>query len=284
MAPPQSVLVTGASSGIGRAVAEELHRRGFSVVAAARCLDSLDGLPCASKVELDVTNDTSVRHAVAAAGPIEVLINNAGIGSGGPAEHLPLEETVRQMDTNYFGCVRLTRAVLPQMRRRGSGTIVSLSSMSAKIPWPFGGSYAASKAAVDSYSEALRFEVAPFGIRVLIIEPGKIATNFGARFQIHGGEDDAYQPLSTAWGHQFTMPAPGPGLVADALANALGDPDAPSHITVGEDAAELLALRRRLPSREFDQRFAAYFGLQTSGADRSGADPYASWTDGGEKQ
>lgn len=277
MAAPRSALVTGASSGIGRAVAEELHRRGFSVVAAARRLDSIDGLRCARKVELDVTSDTSVRHAVAAAGSIEILVNNAGIGSGGPAEHLPLEETVRQMDTNFFGVVRLTRAVLPQMRRRASGTIVNISSMSAKIPWLFAGSYAASKAAVDSYSEALRFEVAPFGIRVLVVEPGKIATNFGARFQIHGGEDDAYEPLSSAWGHQFTIPAPGPGLVADAVANALGQPDAPSHIAVGEDATELLALRRRLADREFDQRFAAYFGLDTSRADAS-----APRTDGGE--
>lgn len=277
MAAPRSALVTGASSGIGRAVAEELHRRGFSVVAAARRLDSIDGLRCARKVELDVTSDTSVRHAVAAAGSIEILVNNAGIGSGGPAEHLPLEETVRQMDTNFFGVVRLTKAVLPQMRRRASGTIVNISSMSAKIPWLFAGSYAASKAAVDSYSEALRFEVAPFGIRVLVVEPGKIATNFGARFQIHGGEDDAYEPLSSAWGHQFTIPAPGPGLVADAVANALGQPDAPSHIAVGEDATELLALRRRLADREFDQRFAAYFGLDTSRADAS-----APRTDGGE--
>jgi NAD(P)-dependent dehydrogenase (short-subunit alcohol dehydrogenase family) len=277
MAAPRSVLVTGASGGIGRAVAEELHRRGFSVVAAARRLDSLDGLLCARKVELDVTSDTSVRNAVAAAGSIGILVNNAGIGSGGPAEHLPLEETVRQMDTNFFGVVRLTRAVLPQMRRRASGTIVNISSMSAKIPWLFAGSYAASKAAVDSYSEALRFEVAPFGIRVLVVEPGKIATDFGPRFQMHGREDDAYEPLSSAWGHQFTMPAPGPNLVADAVANALGDPDAPSHIAVGEDATELLALRRRLADREFDERFAAYFGLEASSAD-----PSAPRTDGGE--
>jgi NAD(P)-dependent dehydrogenase (short-subunit alcohol dehydrogenase family) len=279
MAAPRNALVTGASSGIGRAVAEELHRQGFRVVAAARRLDSLDGLPCASKVELDVTSDTSVRHAVAAAGSIEILINNAGIGSGGPAEHLPLEETIRQMDTNFFGVVRLTRAVLPQMRRRGSGTIVNISSMSAKIPWLFAGSYAASKAAVESYSEALRFEVASFGIRVLLVEPGKIATSFGARFQIHGGEDDAYEPLSSAWGQQFAMPAPGPNLVADAVADALGDPDAPSHIALGEDAIELLALRRRLADREFDERFAAYFGLEISGAD-----PSAPQKDGGQER
>lgn len=277
MTPPQTALITGASSGIGRAVAEELHRRGFSVIAAARHLDSLGDLPCANKVELDVTSDASVRDATAAAGPIEVLINNAGVGAGGPAEHLPLEETVRQMDTNFFGVVRLSRAVLPQMRQRGSGTIINLSSMSARIPWLFGGSYAASKAAVDSYSEALRFEVAPFGIRVLIVAPGKIATNFGARFKIHGSEDGAYQSLSSSWGQQFTVPAPGPELVADAVANALADPHAPSHITVGEDATELMSLRRRLTGREFDQRFAAYFGLDTVATNLSAPRP-----DGGE--
>jgi NAD(P)-dependent dehydrogenase (short-subunit alcohol dehydrogenase family) len=265
MAASRSALVTGASRGIGRAVAEELHQRGFSVIAAARRLDSLDGLACARKVQLDVTSDASVRHAIAAAGPIDILINNAGIGSGGPAEHLPLEETIRQMDTNFFGIVRLIRAVLPQMRRREWGTIVNVSSMSAKIPWLFAGSYAASKAAVDSYSQALRFEVASFGIRVLIVEPGKIATTFGASFQIYGSEDDAYQPLSSAWGRQFTLPAPGPALVADAVANALDDPDAPPHIAVGADATELLALRRRLADRKFDQRFAVYFGLEAPG-------------------
>jgi len=277
MATARSALVTGASSGIGRAVAEELHRRGFSVVAAARRLDSLDGLACAARVELDVTSDSSVRDAVAAAGPIEILVNNAGIGAGGPAEHVPLEETVRQMDTNFFGVVRLTRAVLPQMRRRGSGTIVNISSMSAKIPWLFAGSYAASKAAVDSYSEALRFEVATFGIGVLLVAPGKVATDFGARFQIHGAQDDGYEPLSAAWGRQFTLPAPGPGLVADAVANALCDPDPPSRIVLGEDAAELLALRSRLADREFDQRFADYFGLEASGTD-----PSVPQTEGGE--
>jgi NAD(P)-dependent dehydrogenase (short-subunit alcohol dehydrogenase family) len=263
MAASARVLVTGASSGIGRAVAEELHRRGYRVVAAARRLDSLDGLECASKVELDVTSDTSVRDAVAAAGPFGILVNNAGIGAGGPAEHLPVAETIRQMDTNFFGVVRLTKAVLPQMRRQASGTIVNISSMSAKIPWLFGGSYAASKAAVDSYSQALRFELAPFGIRVLLVEPGKIATDFGSRFRVYGGTDEAYEPLSAPWGRQFTLSAPGPELVALALADALGDPGAaPSRIVVGQDAAELLALRHQLPDREFDARFRAYFGIE----------------------
>lgn len=269
--------MTGASSGIGRAIAEELHQRDYSVIASARRLDSLEGLRCARRIELDVTSDISVRDAVANAGPIGILVNNAGIGAGGPAEHVPVEESIRQMDTNFFGTVRLTKAVLPQMRQRAAGVIVNISSMSAKIPWLFSGSYAASKAAVDAYSDALRFEVAPFGIRVVVVAPGKIATDFGARFRVHGSDDNGYEPLSSVWGQQFTMPAPGPKLVADAVADAISDLGAPSHILVGEDAAELLALRRSLADRQFDEQFAAYFGL-----DKAVADASALWADEGE--
>jgi NAD(P)-dependent dehydrogenase (short-subunit alcohol dehydrogenase family) len=176
------VLITGCSSGIGRAAAISLHAAGLTVYATARQVDALAGLARQGihTLALDVADEASMTDAVAAveetAGPVGVLVNNAGYGLYGPVEQLPMDEIRRQFETNFFGLVRLTQLVLPGMRRRGRGRILNVSSMGGRITLPGGAFYHASKYAVEGLSDALRMEVAQFGIDVVLIEPGPVKT------------------------------------------------------------------------------------------------------------
>jgi NADP-dependent 3-hydroxy acid dehydrogenase YdfG len=173
------VLITGCSSGIGRALAEELTRRGYEVIATARNVDSLHGLNVSQKLSLDVTSALSVETAVSAAGRIDVLVNNAGVGLWGAVEAASIEQTQRLFDTNVYGVLRVQNAVLPQMRARRSGSIIQISSAAGRFSGPLVGLYAASKHALEAFSAALRVEVAPFNIKVAIIEIGAVASDFG---------------------------------------------------------------------------------------------------------
>lgn len=181
---PPAVLITGCSSGIGRAAAISLHDAGLRVYATARQLPALADLAARGiqTLALDVTDETSMRAAVAAvaadapAGAIGVLVNNAGYGLYGPVEQQSMAEIRRQFDTNFFGLVRLTQLVLPGMRRLGSGRILNVSSMGGRATLPGGAFYHASKYAVEAFSDALRMEVAQFGINVVLIEPGPVKT------------------------------------------------------------------------------------------------------------
>ena len=176
------VLITGCSSGIGRAAAISLHDAGLTVYATARRVDSMAGLASRGihTLALDVTDEASMTEAVTAvetaAGPVAVLVNNAGYGLYGPVEQLPMDEIRRQFETNFFGLVRLTQLVLPGMRSRGKGRILNVSSMGGRITLPGGAFYHASKYAVEALSDALRMEVAQFGIDVVLIEPGPVKT------------------------------------------------------------------------------------------------------------
>jgi short-subunit dehydrogenase len=176
------VLITGCSSGIGRAAAISLHAAGLTVYATARQVDAVAGLARQgiNTLALDVTDEASMTEAVAAveeaAGPVGVLVNNAGYGLYGPVEQMPMDEIRRQFETNFFGLVRLTQLVLPGMRRRGRGRILNVSSMGGRITLPGGAFYHASKYAVEALSDALRMEVAQFGIDVVLIEPGPVKT------------------------------------------------------------------------------------------------------------
>ncbi len=186
---PKSVLITGASTGIGRASALYLAERGYRVAATSRSLDRLDGLRREVErvgaihcVELDVDSDRSVSEATAsvieAYGRIDVLVNNAGYGLWGPVQSFSLEELQAQLDTNFFGAFRMIKAVLPSMTAAGSGTIINVSSVEGRLVTPFSGGYAASKFALEGLSEALRYELWPQGIRVAVVEPGLFATDF----------------------------------------------------------------------------------------------------------
>jgi NAD(P)-dependent dehydrogenase (short-subunit alcohol dehydrogenase family) len=254
------VLITGANGGIGTAIAAELLSRGYAVVATARRPESVSLAGCATCLQLDVTDDASVARAVSEAGQIDILINNAGVGAGGPTEHVPIESAKGLFDTNFFGTARMIRAFLPQMRRRRSGTIINVSSLSSQVPWPFGGYYGASKAAVESLSEALRMEVASLGVRVILVVPGIIDTAFGDRFVSFGDDSSDYEVLRSAWTRQFEGSHEEPEAVAVAIADSLED-DRAFRVVVGEDAIELVGLKRALDAEEFDDTFRRRFGL-----------------------
>ena len=203
------VLITGCSSGIGRAAAISLHAAGLAVYATARQVDTMADLARQGihTLALDVTDEASMSDAVATveqeAGPVGVLVNNAGYGLYGPVEQLPMDEIRRQFETNFFGLVRLTQLVLPGMRRRGRGRILNVSSMGGRITLPGGAFYHASKYAVEALSDALRMEVAQFGIDVVLIEPGPVKTPWN---------DVAAASLSAAGPD---TPGPGPGPAPD---------------------------------------------------------------------
>ena len=181
----KTALVTGASSGIGKMIAQELHAAGFQVYAAARRVDRMNDLKAEgiAPVSLDLTNDDSICSCVdevlRSAGRIDVLINNAGYGSYGAIEDVPLEEGRRQFEVNLFGMARLIQLVTPVMRAQRSGKIVNISSMGGKIWTKFGGWYHATKYAVEGLSDCLRMELRPFGIDVIVVEPGGIKTDWG---------------------------------------------------------------------------------------------------------
>ncbi|HEX8993039.1 MAG TPA: SDR family oxidoreductase [Anaerolineales bacterium] len=178
----QVILITGCSTGIGRDLAERLTRSGYTVVATARKVETLDRLQAALKLSLDVTQPESVREAVACAverfGHIDVLVNNAGYAVRGAVEEVPVEQAQQMFDANVFGVMRMVQAVLPHMRRQRSGRIINISSIVGRLVTPVNGTYSATKFAVEALSDALRLELAPFGIQVVVIEPGSIKTRF----------------------------------------------------------------------------------------------------------
>lgn len=182
-ATPKVLLITGASSGLGRACAEAFARAGHRVYAASR--RPPQDLPGCRPLALDVDDDASVAAALdallAQEPRIDVLINCAGFGIAGAIEDTTTDEAKAQFETNFFGATRVIRALLPRLRAQGQGLILNVGSLVTQLPVPFQAYYCASKAALESYSEALRFEVAPLGIRVACIEPGNFATGFTAQ-------------------------------------------------------------------------------------------------------
>jgi NAD(P)-dependent dehydrogenase (short-subunit alcohol dehydrogenase family) len=217
----QTALITGCSTGIGRASAVRLHDAGLTVYATARRVETLDELRQRGirTLPLDVTDEqsmvTAVRVVEDAAGPVSILVNNAGYGLYGPVEQLPMEEIRRQFETNLFGLVRMIQLVLPGMRDARRGRILNVSSMGGRVTLPGGAFYHASKHAVESLSDALRVEVGPFGIDVVLIEPGPVKTpwNDVAAASISaavaqgddsaGADDDPYAGFKAAVGSSF---------------------------------------------------------------------------------
>src|SRR5213080_15576 len=216
----RAVLITGCSTGIGRATAEQLAARGWTVYATARRPESirdLAGRGCKT-LALDVCDEASIRAAAEtverAVGAVGVLVNNAGYGQEGAFEEVPMAEVRRQFETNVFGLVRLTQLVLPGMRRQGWGRIVNLSSMGGRLTLPGGAFYHATKYAVEALSDALRFEVRPFGVDVIVIEPGPIKTRFGdtAVGSIRGlaVQDSPYAPFNAVLARNIPQRYEGP--------------------------------------------------------------------------
>ena len=200
----KTVLITGCSTGIGRDLVEKLVQAGYKVVATARDVNALSDLPAALKLPLDVTRPESIQYAIGQIirhfGSIDVLVNNAGYAVRGAVEEVPVAQAQQMFDTNVFGIMRMVQAVLPHMRKQKSGRIINISSVSGKLVTPANGLYSASKFALEGLSDALRPELAPFGIEVILIEPGSIKTPFHRTVEAQGqpifsNPTSPYQPL-----------------------------------------------------------------------------------------
>jgi NAD(P)-dependent dehydrogenase (short-subunit alcohol dehydrogenase family) len=253
-------LISGSSSGFGRSIAEAALRAGDRVVATARRPETLGDLVAMAPervlaVGLDVTDQSQIDAAIDRAssrfGGVDVLVNNAGYGSVGAVEELVDRELRAVMETMFFGAVALTRAVLPLMRARGRGAIVQMSSMGGQVAPPGFGAYCAAKFALEAISESLSAEVAPFGIRVLVVEPGAFRTSFGAdamqRSPDSGVYADTVGPTRAAVDAMDGTQPGDPAKAADAIFAALDSDSAPLRLALGADAVDAItaALDRR---------------------------------------
>lgn len=272
--PARTALVTGCSTGIGRAVALALHARGLVVYATARRLHSLDDLHAVGlrTTELDVDCEASIRALLQRleqdGASVDLLVNNAGFGAMGPLAELPIAELQRQFQTNVFSLMAVTQALLPPMFASGSGCIVNIGSVSGVTATPFSGAYCASKAAVHSLSDALRMELAPFGIRVLTVQPGGIQSAFGstATAALNATSDDRpsrYAALSKAIADRASASQDG-AMSAETFARRLVDAvlseKPPLILRIGKHSRTLPALAQ-LPSRARDALLSRRFGL-----------------------
>jgi len=259
-------LVTGASSGIGEATARQLAAAGFTVYAAARRVERMQTLAEIGihPLAMDVTDEASLQAGIETIlreqVRIDVLVNNAGYGSYGALEDVPMEEARAQMDVNVFGAARLTQLVLPQMRAQRSGTIVNVTSMGGKITTPLGAWYHATKFALEALSDCLRMEVAPFGINVVVIEPGGIRTEWSgiAADKVRAvSSSGPYAPqgnavassLTSETTHRRSSP---PQLIGKTITKAVTARRPRTRYAVGYGAKPIILLHNLLPDRAFD--------------------------------
>ena len=274
----KAVLITGCSTGIGRATVEHLLDRGWNVYATARRPETLADLESqgAKTLALDVNDEASMAAAMTAVeeaeGAVGVLVNNAGYSQSGAVEDVALDEVRRQFDTNVFGLVRMCQLVLPGMRRQGWGKIVNVSSMGGKLVFPGGGFYHATKYAVEAISDALRFEVAGFGVDVAIIEPGLIRTEFGETAS-HGvgvatSDDGPYARFNAAVAGQtkevyeggpLAKLGGGPETVARAIEKAISKRRPRTRYKVTPSARMALATRKLMTDRMWDRAMRSNF-------------------------
>jgi NAD(P)-dependent dehydrogenase (short-subunit alcohol dehydrogenase family) len=276
--PSKAVLITGCSSGIGRATALGLADSGWRVYATARRPEAIADLQEAGceTLALDVTDEASMRAAVDAVeraeGAVGVLINNAGYSQSGAIETVPLDAVRRQFETNVFGLVRLTQMVLPKMRAQGWGKIVNIGSMGGRLSFPGGGHYHATKHALEAISDALRFELRGFGIDVILLEPGLITTEFGeaataSMTGISSSDADPYARFNAtvgavtkgAYDGPMRLLGAGPERVAKVIARAISRRRPPSRIKITPSAKITIATRRLLSDRAWDAAMRRQF-------------------------
>src|SRR5215831_4724861 len=261
-------LVTGASAGIGRACAEELHAAGWAVTGASRRGTTSGGW---AGLVMDVDDDDSVRAGVAgmlaAGGRIDALVASAGWGLAGAVEQCTIGEAKAQLETNFWGCVRVVQQVLPAMRAQGAGKIVLISSIGGAIGIPFQAFYSASKFALEGYGESLAYEVAPFGVHVTLVQPGNVRTDFtdSRRMARAAHDDDTYAAAAAKAIGQMErdersgVPADD---VAAVVAKLLGSRRPPRRASVGKagERAGLFA-KRLLPFRAFESAARSSLGV-----------------------
>jgi NADP-dependent 3-hydroxy acid dehydrogenase YdfG len=240
------ILITGASRGIGRGIAEDLTAKGHEVIATARDVSMLADVPAAARLQLDVTDESSVSAAIKEAGPIDAFVSNAGATVRAPMETVPVAEVQRLFDLNTFGALRVAQAVMPGMRERGAGKLIFISSIQGRIAIPLIGPYAASKWALEAIAETLAIEAAHFGISVHILQPGAVSSGGAERAKAFLDEDDPYRPLLDQL-KGFRSDPITVQEVAAAVAAALEDVNAPLRIPVGAAATSILAARKAAP-------------------------------------
>lgn len=258
-----SVLVTGASSGMGKDFALRLLKDGYTVFAAARSVDKMTDLAAAGAiiVEMDISKDADIVAAadqIKAAGGVDMLINNAGYGQYGPVEDTPIDTARYQFEVNLFGLARITQLLLPDMRAKGKGLVINISSMGGKVYTPLGAWYHATKHALEGWSDCLRLELKPHGIDVVIIEPGLIETGFGAgvQEQFTVADDSAYAAFAEALNRAYeagNTPMSPASVVTDLVMRAMCAPRPRTRYAGGALARPSLFLRWLLPDRWFDR-------------------------------
>jgi NAD(P)-dependent dehydrogenase (short-subunit alcohol dehydrogenase family) len=254
------VLITGVSSGIGRAVADVFAAKGFEVFGTSRNPQRTEPIPGVELVRLDVADDASVAAAVATviqrAGRIDILVNNAGVGVFGAAEETSIAQAQQLFDTNFFGLVRLTREVLPHLRAQGSGRIINIGSVLGFLPSPYGSFYAASKHAVEGFSESLDHETREFGVRVSVVEPGYTNTSFEANATDADSPIDSYAPIREHVKHvigKAVRAGDDPAVVAQAVLKAATSRTPKLRYPAGPLARQLTVLKKFAPAALLDK-------------------------------
>jgi NAD(P)-dependent dehydrogenase (short-subunit alcohol dehydrogenase family) len=263
----KTALVTGASSGMGKEIAARLIRDGFQVYVAARHPEKMEDLTRlgARALRMDISSDAEIKAAVdtilSEVDGVDVLVNNAGFGLYGPVEDIGMDEARYQFEVNLFGTARLTQLLLPAMRKKGHGTIVNITSMGGKIYTLLGAWYHASKHALEGWSDCLRLELAPFGIKVVIVEPGLIETGFGdvvAGGLLKRSGNGAYAKSTQAVA-KSTREAYGrgrgtdPKVIADVVSKAVKTSRPRTRYVAGKYAAPMLFVRKWFGDRMFDR-------------------------------
>ena len=263
----KTTLVTGVSSGIGLEIAQLLAERGARVFGTVRNPQSANFIPGVEIVRMEVTDDSSVKEAIQSieqkAGPVQFLVNNAGYSFFGALEETSVAEARQQFETNLFGVLRVTNAVLPGMRQMGEGRIVNISSVLGFLPAPYWGMYAASKHAVEGYTETLDHEIRRFGVRALLVEPAYTRTKLSgntksAKISLEVYADERKRLTDAA--EQNIERGDDPGLVAEAVSKALTAKSPRLHYPVGKGVT-LSRLRRFVPARMFDRSLRKQFQL-----------------------
>jgi NAD(P)-dependent dehydrogenase (short-subunit alcohol dehydrogenase family) len=260
MAQPVGV-VTGASSGIGRAAALALVDAGFTAVGTSRDAARATPPQGVTLLDLDVSSDDSVaalvENVAARFGRIDVLVNNAGVGTTGAVEEMSLAQHQRVLDVNVLGVIRMSKAVLPLMRAQGQGRIVNISSVLGLVPQPLMAAYAASKHAIEGFSESLDHEVREHGVRVVLVEPAYTSTAFDANAVVADHPQPVYAPRRAVFDEmmgQAIKMGDAPAVVAKAILAAASDPKPRLRYTAGSRAGRVSTLRRLVPARLFDEQ------------------------------
>jgi len=257
------ILITGAGSGIGRATAQWLAGRGHAVVATARRVETLADLDVAARLPVDVCDPAQVAACVAAAGDVDVLVNNAGVSLWGAMECCPLEEIERVIDTNLLGPILMANAVLPGMRARGRGKIIQVSSAAARNPNPLLGAYAASKAGLEAMSACLRVELHAFGIHVTVVSMGAVESGVDVKRRVMDASGTAYAELQrrAVARNSQARNAPAPATdVAAVIEGVIDDPSPPFLVYVGEQLQAVMARRAGRSDAEVEAETLASLG------------------------